>query len=212
LDPILVEKLSLLSAMMPFEQSVTLLERLCDVKVSKKRAVATVGLVAETALTQLSARAHRRWSQRDQLIASRPPAEQRHGRLFISLDGTCVGIRNSESFKEAKSAVLFWERDLEPRHRRKRKGSKPRRRRRVDRDLKRKYIVSWIGPHEEFLPYLWDAIVEVGGLKAQQVLADGAEWIWNDLLLLLPSESFDVRELLDWYHLFENLCWSSFVA
>lgn len=207
LDPGIVEALALLAVLMPFEQAVKLLERILGVRLSKKRAVATVSLLADTALKQLSARAKRRWSSREELVLKRPPPGQRKGRLFIAVDGTCIGIRNSESFKESKAAVLFWENDLKPRRKRKRKGAKKRRRRQGDRDLKRKYIVSHVGSHQDFRSYLWDAFVEMGGLKAEQlvVLADGAEWIWNDIDLIFPSESFDVVELLDWYHLFENL-------
>lgn len=205
LDPRIVEKLTLLSVMVPYQQAVALSQRLLSITLSKKRAVTTVSGVARSAFEQLTARVQRRWDERDQLLAERPPRPKRKGRIFIMTDGTCVGIKRSESFKECKSAVLFWEHDLQPR--RKRPGTRSRRRGRPDRHLTRKHIVSLIGSHEEFLPYLWDAFVEAGGLTAQQVIliADGAHWIWTDGMKLFPDEHFEVLELLDWYHLFENL-------
>jgi hypothetical protein len=47
----------------------------------------------------------------------------------------------------------------------------------------------------------------MGGLSASEVIwiADGIGWIWNDSLNMLPPEKFEVIELLDWYHLFQNL-------
>jgi len=206
LDVRTVEHISVLSVMTPYQQAIALTQRLLDIKVSKKRAVTTVGKVGELAFEQRKRRAESRWADRAELIASRPARPERSGRLFISVDGTCVGIKKSESFKECKSAVLFWESDIEPRRKRSysRTASK---RRRPDRTVKRKRIVSFVGSHEEFLPYVWDAFVEMGGLDAMQVIfiADGADWIWNDCRTLFPPEHFDVLELLDWYHLFEHL-------
>jgi hypothetical protein len=197
-----VKALCLLAVLVPFDKATDVLFRLLGVAVSKKRAVTTVAKVSEQAYQQNRRRATQRWEHRQELIANRPPVGQRKGRLFVMVDGTNVGIKQSECFKECKSAVLFWEHDVRPRRRRsKSKRGRP------DQHIERRLIVSHIGPHTEFLPYLWDAFVEMGGLSAEYVIwsADGIDWIWDDRQRVLPDDAFTVFELLDWYHLFENI-------
>ena len=196
----IVKSLCLLAVMVPFERSTDLMQRLLGLEVSKKRAVTVVGKVARSAYEQQTERALRRWEAREEMVATRPSSGRRRGRLFVIPDGTNVGIQKSEEFRECKSAILFWEHDLKPR--RYKKG-----RRRQPQQITKKLIVSHVGSHEEFLPYLWDAFVEMGGLTASEVIwiADGIDWVWNDSLRMLPPEHFDVIELLDWYHLFQNL-------
>lgn len=192
--------ITLLTVIVPFETAIDLLERLCGFTMSKKRAVCIVRKIAESAIEQEQVIAEARWEQRSAHIASRPPPEKRHGTLFVMVDGTSVGIQCQEEFKECKSAILFWESDMEP--------TRPRsRRRKRSRKIVRKRIVSHVGSHETFLPFLWNAFVEVGGLTAEQIVwsGDGIEWIWNDGLKMLPEGEFNVVELLDWYHLFQNL-------
>lgn len=200
LTPAMQKQVVLMSVLTPFRTGMDGLERLNGCKVSPKKAYTLTYKRGMQAWALEVWRALVAWQDRADL-RKRALRGKRRGRAYVLVDGTSIGIEGLEEFKECKSAIIFWESDLvkiRPRN----KGRRPR------RYLKRKRIISHVGSKEQFTPLLWSAMVEEGVLNARQIvwLADGGKWIWKLREQLLPrGEGWNVREVLDYYHLKQNL-------
>lgn len=200
LAPALQKQVALMSVLAPFRTGMDALERLNGCKVSPKKAYTLTHKRGMQAWALEVQRALAAWEGRADL-RQQSLRGKRQGRAYVLVDGTSIGIEGLEEFKECKSAIIFWESDL-VKVRPRKKGRRPR------RYLKRKRIISHVGSKEQFTPLLWSAMVEEGVLRARQIvwLADGGKWIWKLREQLLPrGEGWNVKEVLDYYHLKQNL-------
>jgi hypothetical protein len=200
LAPAMQKQVALMSVLTPFRTGMDALERLNGCKVSPKKAYTLTHKRGMQAWALEVWRALSAWEGRAEL-RRQALRGKRKGRAYVLVDGTSIGIEGLQEFKECKSAIIFWESDLVTVRPRK-KGRRPR------RYLKRKRIISHVGSKEQFTPLLWSAMVEEGVLGARQIvwLADGGKWIWNLREQLLPrGEGWNVKEVLDYYHLKQNL-------
>jgi len=116
-------------------------------------------------------------------------------RLGVSMDGAMVYIRN-EGWKELKVGCCF-EIEVYPTRVRDAGDWED-----LAHATHNQYVAHLGGP-EELGQKLWTVAKARGweGAYDQQVIGDGAPWIWNEV----QEHFYDAQQVLDWYHATEHL-------
>ncbi len=111
--------------------------------------------------------------------------------LYVGVDGVMTPLNQKQGYKEAKVGVIFWNKDYQKGHQ-KRRG----------RIRQREYVATLKSRHE-FSKRVFKLYNEVGKNQKTKtiVIGDGAHWIWE-----MAQEQFPgAIEILDFYHLSEYL-------
>jgi len=181
-----------LSGLLPFKQSVEVMERIGERYISQS----TVWRMVDAYGEQLQAVVEH---QREQVSVERiqlPDAKHDHDqRKGVSIDGGFVNIRE-QGWREMKVGTVF---DVELRlERNPQTGDLDE----MAHGVKVHYTAV-LGTKQDFIPALWALAVEhnLPTARNRTVVADGAMWIWDVAEDVCP----DGQQVVDWYHAVEHL-------
>ena len=181
-----------LSGLLPFGQSVEVMERIGEHFVSTSTTWRMVQHYGEQLQDVVKNEREQVSVERIQLPDAKHDHDQRKG---ISMDGGMVNIRD-EGWREMKVGTVF---DVELRLERNPQTQ----------DLDEMahgvnvHYTAVLGTKDEFTPALWALAVQhdLPTARNRSVVADGAVWIWDVADNVCP----DGQQVVDWYHAVEHL-------
>lgn len=181
-----------LSGLLPFEQSVAVMERIGEQFISSSTTWRMVQVYGEQ-LQQVVQH------EQDQVSVERihlPDAKHDHAqRKGISMDGGMVNIRD-EGWRELKVGTIF---DVVSRlERNPQTGNLDE----MAHGINVHYTAT-LGTKEDFIPALWALAVhhKLPTARHRSSVGDGALWVWDVAENICP----DGQQVVDWYHAVEHL-------
>ena len=186
----LEEVLALLGTLVPYDQAVTVLEKLTLLRVSPTIVKAATDRVGQLVAPQDDAAITAAWDT-DNPQAPALPAEIPE-RLYLSMDGTMVHL-HEEGWKEMKTGAVYTT------------TACPSRVRPGTREVRAKNLSFYVdlADAERFGQGFWVEAARRGATMAKDVviIGDGAHWIWS-----FAAEHFPrARQIVDWYHATEYI-------
>lgn len=181
-----------LSGLLPFAQSVEVMERIGEYFISTSTTWRMTQFYGEQVEVMLNHEQEQVSVERIQLPDAKHDHDQRKG---LSMDGGMVNIRG-EGWREMKVGTVF---DVVCRRERNPQTGE------LDEMAHgvNVHYTAVLGTKDEFTPALWALAVQHQLPTAQHrsVVADGALWIWDVAEDVCP----DGQQVVDWYHALEHL-------
>lgn len=191
-SPAFAKKMVWLSGLLPFAQSVEVMERIGEHFVSISSTWRMVQFYGEQLREVVGNEQEQVSVERIQFPDAKHDHDQRKG---VSMDGGMVNIRD-EGWREMKVGTVF---DVELRlERNPQTGEFEEMAHGVN-----VHYTATLGTKDMFVPAFWALAVQhdLPTARNRSVVADGAPWIWDVAENICP----DGQQVVDWYHAVEHL-------
>lgn len=186
----LEEVLALLGTLVPYDQAVTVLEKLTLQSVSPTIVKAATDRVGQLVATHENTAISAAWNTDDPQAPALPAGIP--NRLYLSMDGTMVHLHD-EGWKEMKTGAVYTT------------TARPSRLRPDTLDVRAQNLSFYadLAEADRFGQGFWVEAARRGATAAKEVviIGDGAHWIWS-----FATEHFPrARQIVDWYHATEYI-------
>ena len=191
-SPAFAKQMVWLSGLLPYAQSVEVMERIGERYISSSTTWRLVEFYGERMETHVAHQREQVSVERIQLPDAQHDHDQRKG---VSIDGGMVNIR-ADGWRELKVGTVF---DVQLRLERNPHSC----------ELEEMahgvnvHYTAVIGTKADFTPALWALAVQhnLPTARNRSVVADGALWIWDVVEDVCP----DGQQVVDWFHAVEHL-------